>query len=120
MVSLMQRLLDASPRGRAWSVVVLVALSLAALIALPRLTIDRSDDRLVSTTAPGWADFVHMQADFGAEQTLLIYLRAKDLWTEQRLKQLQQLTFDLEDPVLGWRTVDSGQRRRRAAARAFF
>ncbi|MGE0485998.1 MAG: MMPL family transporter [Gammaproteobacteria bacterium] len=97
MVRIMQRLLDAGPRGRAWSVVVLLSLSLAAGLALPRLAIDRSDDRLVSTAAAGWTDFTRMQADFGAEQTLLVYLRADDLWTEQRLKQLQQLTFDLED-----------------------
>lgn len=93
----MRALLASSPRGRAWAGFVLVMVSVAALFALPRLTIDRSDDRLIDTSAPGWRDFVRMQEDFGAEQTLIIYLRADDLWTEARLKQLQQLAFDLED-----------------------
>lgn len=94
---MMQRMLAAGPRGRAWAAGILLVTTIAAALALPRLAIDRSDDRLISTEAPGWADFTRMQDDFGAEQTLIIYLRAADLWTEPRLKQLQQLTFDLED-----------------------
>ena len=97
MVELMQRLLGPDARGRMRALLILIAVSIAAGLALPRLTIDRSDDRLISTDAPGWRDFTRMQADFGAEQTLILYLRAKDLWTEERLKQLQQLSFDLED-----------------------
>ncbi|MEQ8662195.1 MAG: MMPL family transporter, partial [Gammaproteobacteria bacterium] len=97
MLKLMRALLASGPRGRRRGALVLVVVSLAALAALPRLTIDRSDDRLVSTRAAGWQDFTRMQADFGAEQTLIVYLRADDLWTEARLKQLQQLAFALED-----------------------
>jgi len=93
----MRALLASGPRGRAWAGFVLLTVSVAAIVALPRLTIDRSDDRLIDTSAPGWRDFVRMQDDFGAEQTLIIYLRADDLWTEARLKQIQQLGFDLED-----------------------
>ncbi|MEX2479341.1 MAG: MMPL family transporter [Gammaproteobacteria bacterium] len=93
----MQRVLAAGPRGRAWAALFLCAGTLAAALALPRLTLDRSDDRLISTDAPGWTDFKRMQEDFGAEQTLIVYLRAPDLWTEARLKQLQQFTFALED-----------------------
>ncbi|MEQ8230121.1 MAG: MMPL family transporter, partial [Gammaproteobacteria bacterium] len=97
MVRLMRRLLATGPRGRRRAALVLVVVSLAALAALPRLGIDRSDDRLVSTDAPGWQDFTRMQADFGAEQTLIVYLRADDLWSRERLEQLQQLAFELED-----------------------
>ena len=38
-----------------------------------------------------------MERDFGAEQSVIIYLRAEDLWTRERLVQLQQLGFALED-----------------------
>lgn len=94
---MIERLLAAGPRGRLIALLTLVVLTAAAAFKLPELTIDRSDDRLIDTEAPGWAAFEQMQADFGAEQTVIIYLRAQDLWTEARLKQLQQLTFDLED-----------------------
>lgn len=94
---MIERLLAAGPRGRLLAFGVLLALSIAAGLKLPELTIDRSDDRLISTDDAGWAAFAQMQNDFGAEQTVIIYLRAADLWTRERLLQLQQLSFDLED-----------------------
>ena len=97
LVSVMRNLLAPGPRGRLYAALLLLVISIGAALQVPYLVVDRSDDRLISPTAPGWADFQQMQEDFGAEQTLIIYLRAADLWTEQRLKQLQQLTFDLED-----------------------
>ncbi len=94
---MIQRLLAAGPRGRLLAFAALVTVSMAAGVALPRLTIDRSDDRLIGTDDPGWAAFMRMQEQFGAEQSVIIYLRARDLWTQERLHQLQQLTFALED-----------------------
>jgi predicted RND superfamily exporter protein len=93
----MERLLSAGPKGRLWALLILVVATAAALFELPHLKIDRSDDRLVSQNDRGWSDFQRMQEDFGAEQSVVIFLRAPDLWTYDRLRQLQQLTFDLED-----------------------
>lgn len=94
---MLERILAAGPRGHLWSLLVLLAVSIAAAVQIPSLTIDRSDDRLTSRDDPGWAALQRVQADFGGDQTVLIYLRADDLWTEARLKQLQTLSFALED-----------------------
>lgn len=94
---MIQRLLSAGPRGRLIAFVALAAISVAAGLKLPEVTIDRSDDRLIGTDDPGWTAFQRTQENFGHEQSVIVYLRARDLWTEARLKQLQQLSFDLED-----------------------
>lgn len=94
---MIERILAAGPRGRWLAFLFLVAVSVTAGVQLPRLAIDRSDDRLISEENPGWRAFQRMQAAFGGEQGVVIYLHAADLWTEERLKELQQLTFALED-----------------------
>lgn len=94
---MIERIISAGPLGRALGLVVLLVGTLAAIIALPHLAIDRSDDRLISETDPGWSPYQQMQSDFGAEQSVVIFLRTRDLWTPERLKELQQLTFALED-----------------------
>lgn len=94
---MIERLLTIGPNGRVLAIFVLVVLSFAAALALPDLKVDRSDDKLISHDDPGWDDFNQMQADFGDEQTVLIYLRTKDLWTSARLRELREVTFALED-----------------------
>lgn len=94
---MIERVLAAGPLGRWLSLFILLSVSVSAGVYLPDLTIDRSDDRLISEEDSGWPAFQRMQTAFGSEQSVLIYLHAEDLWTEKRLKQLQQLTFSLED-----------------------
>lgn len=94
---MIERLLAAGPRGRLLAFGLLLALSVAAVMQLPALKIDRSDDRLISTDDPGWEAFSQVQDEFGDEQSVVIYLRAQDLWTFERLRQLQELTFALKD-----------------------
>lgn len=94
---MVERILTAGPRGRLFALFVLVAVSVAAAIKLPELRIDRSDDRLISEDNPGWADFHRLERDFGDEQSVLVYAHAPDLWTEERLKQLQAVTIALEN-----------------------
>ena len=94
---MIERLLTAGPRGRSVALVALVVISIAAWLQLPHLKLDRSDDRLISKDDPGWAQFHRMQADFGSEQSVIVYLRAKDLWTVERLKQLQAVTIAFEN-----------------------
>ncbi|MEZ0148243.1 MAG: MMPL family transporter [Candidatus Reddybacter sp.] len=79
------------------SLLALIFISGAAWQQLPGLEIDRSDNKLISPTDRGWIDLKRMEEDFGVEETVLIYFHDADLWTTERLKQLQKLTFDLED-----------------------
>ena len=94
---MIERLLAIGWKGQFASLIFLLFVSLAAWQQLPDLQIDRSDGKLISPTDPGWADLQRMEDDFGAEETVLIYIRDADLWSTERLKQLQKLTFDLED-----------------------
>lgn len=93
----MERLLAVGRTGQALFLIILTLLSIAAWQLLPALQINRNDDKLISPSDPGWDKLHRMEADFGAEETVLIYLRDADLWSPERLKQLQKLTFDLED-----------------------
>ena len=94
---MIERILTLGPRGRLAMLALLVLVSIAALTQLPRLKIDRSDERLVGATDPGWPALHQQQKDFGNEQAVLVYLRAKDLWTTERLTALQKVAFALED-----------------------
>ena len=94
---MINRLLTLDRGGRFGALVVVVAVSIAAWTQLPNLKLDRSDDRLISADDPGWNQFHQMQADFGDEQSVIVYLRAKDLWTVERLKQLQAVVIAFEN-----------------------
>lgn len=91
------RILTLGPRGRLLMLALLVIASAAAALQLPRLKIDRSDERLVGTSDPGWAALRQMQKDFGDEQSVIVYLRASNLWTPERLQALQDVTYALEN-----------------------
>ncbi|MEM7542877.1 MAG: MMPL family transporter [Pseudomonadota bacterium] len=94
---MVERLLTANLRGRLWGLAVILALSALAWSQLPKLYIDRSDERLIRDDHPGWDAFNAMTENFGGEESVLIYLRADDLWTAERLKQIQDLGFAIED-----------------------
>ena len=51
---MIKRILTSGPHGRLAMLAFLVLVSVAALTQLPRLKIDRSDERLVGATDPGW------------------------------------------------------------------
>ncbi|MBI2799863.1 MAG: MMPL family transporter [Gammaproteobacteria bacterium] len=94
---MIERLLTLGPRGRFVMFALLVLVSLAAISQLPHLKIDRSDERLVGADDPGWPALRQMQKDFGAEQAVIVYLRAKDMWTTARLTAIQKATYALQD-----------------------
>lgn len=101
-----ERLLTLSARGRFVALCLLLLVSMLAALQLPRLRIDRSDERLISREDAGWPALRELQARFGAEEAVLIYLRADDLWTPARLRALEEFTLALER-VPGVTSVDS-------------
>ncbi|TDJ70173.1 MAG: cyclic nucleotide-binding domain-containing protein [Proteobacteria bacterium] len=94
---MVEKLLAIGPTGRIVACAFLLVVSAAAALQLPKLAVDRSDDKLISAQDPGWPALHQMEADFGDEQTVLVYVRADDLWTRERLLQLQNVVFTLED-----------------------
>ena len=94
---MIEKLFTLGPRGRFGMALLLLLGSVLAASQLPSLRIDRSDSKLVGEDAEGWADLLQMERDFGADHGVLIYLRADNLWTEERLKAIQNLGFALEE-----------------------
>jgi len=94
---MIERLLSAGTTGRLVGLTILILVSGVAALQLPQLRVDRSDEMLISKHDAGWAALHQMQDDFGKEQAVLIYVKSKDLWTRERLLQLQNVTFELED-----------------------
>lgn len=94
---MIQRILTPGPRGRWLALLLLIAISVLAALQLPHLRIDRSDERLVSKDDPGWPALREMEHNFGDEHAVFVYLRARDLWTAEKLTALQQVSFALED-----------------------
>jgi uncharacterized protein len=83
--------------GRVISLALILALSWLAALSVTSLRIDRSDDNLISPDHAGWPAYNQMTADFGIESSLLIYARAGDLWTQERLRQLEDVVIALGD-----------------------
>ena len=67
---------------------------------------DWSADKLIGESNPSWLHYRRMVANFGDNETVLIYLRAEDLWTYERLRELERFTLDIEKPP-GIESVDS-------------
>lgn len=94
---MIEKLLSVGFIGRMYALAALLLITTIAVLQFPNLQVDRSDEKLISKADKGWDALHQMQRDFGKEQTVLIYVRAEDLWTRERLLQLQKATFDLED-----------------------
>ncbi len=94
---MVERLLAPGHVGRWFACLLLIAGSLLAGWKLPDLRLDRSDERLIGEDAEGWETLRAMERDFGADQGVLVYLRAETLWTTEHLKAIQDLGFKLEE-----------------------
>jgi uncharacterized protein len=94
---MIEKLLSAGAKGRLFAFFALAIITGVTGSQVSRLQVDRSDEKLISHADEGWTALHQMQSDFGKEQTALIYVKSGDLWTRERLLELQQVTFDLED-----------------------
>lgn len=92
-----RKILTMGKWGRVISLALILALSWLAALSVTNLRIDRSDDNLISPDHAGWPAYNQMTADFGIESSLLIYARAGDLWTQARLRQLEDVVIALGD-----------------------
>ena len=95
--AVIEKLLNVGMFGRLLALACLLAISLLAASQLPNLRIDRSDERLIAADDPGWQALRQAERDFGAAQSVVIYLRSTELWSTARLLALQKVTFALQD-----------------------
>ncbi len=94
-----------SRRPWATACIVLVACTIAVVGAL-RVKVDTSYDRLISESDPGWPDYHKTVKEFGSDSTTIVYLRDENLFTPEKLAQLDELGVKLKS-VPGVERVES-------------
>ncbi len=94
---MMEKIFTVGRAGRFGMLALLLIVSALAAFQLPHLSIDRSDERLVGADDPGRPAIRQMEKNFGTEQSVFVYLRAKNLWTTGNLKAIQDTTNALLD-----------------------
>jgi uncharacterized protein len=62
-----------------------------------RIHIDTSYESLISEEDEGWPDYREMVNAFGSDNTTIIYVRDKDLWSPERLRLLEDLVIKIEE-----------------------
>ncbi|MEP4378370.1 MAG: MMPL family transporter [Alphaproteobacteria bacterium] len=83
-------------RNRLVSLVLLILITLGLVSGLPNLQIDTSYDSLISENDPGWPGYRETVAEFGSDNTTIIYIRDTDLWTEDKLLAIEDTVVALE------------------------
>ncbi|OSQ36062.1 MMPL family transporter [Thalassospira sp. MCCC 1A01428] len=93
----MQNFLTLGVRHRALTALFIAAITLACGMGLNKLRVDTSFDSLISDSDPTKVIYEKIKQEFGSDNTTIIYVRASDLWTEDRISALQEMHYALED-----------------------
>jgi len=102
---------------RLQTILILVVGSLLAAAGIPKLTVDTSFDSLIPRDDPRRQVYNSVLNDFGSDDLSIIYVRDAQLWTPEKLAQLEalqrafkQLEFvQRVDSLFSLRTVESNQ-----------
>ncbi len=84
-------------RHRLIAALLVLAFSAIAVGGLLRLKIDTSYDSLISENDPGRPAYETNIAEFGSDNTTIVYLRDEALFTEERLLLIEDLIAALEE-----------------------
>ncbi len=76
--------------------VFLLAVTLFAAIGIQRLEIDTGIDSLIPADDPARQIYQKVMGEFGTDNKTIVYIKDKDLWTPDKLIQLEQLHLALE------------------------
>ncbi len=71
--------------------------SIFAILGLEHLEVDTSLDSLISNDDPQTQIYERVVAEFGSDDSTLIYLRDAELWSEKKLRALEELHYAFED-----------------------
>lgn len=93
---MVEQIMTLGARSRLLSLVILIAISGVLVSGLPKLQIDTSYDALISENDPGWPGYRETVAEFGSDNTTIIYIQDPDLWTEDKLLAIEDATIALE------------------------
>ena len=94
---MVHQILTFGVRQRLLSAILVVVFTAVAVLGLLRLEIDTSYDSLISENDPGRPAYEANIAEFGSDNTTIIYLRDAALFSEERLLLIEDLIAGLEE-----------------------
>tara|TARA_R110001583_G_scaffold7571_1_gene37402 strand:- start:77740 stop:80559 length:2820 start_codon:yes stop_codon:yes gene_type:complete len=95
--SFVQNFLTLGVRHRALTALFIAAITIACGFGLDKLRVDTSFDSLISDSDPTKIIYEKIKDEFGSDNTTMIYIRASNLWTEDRISALEEMHYALED-----------------------
>ena len=84
-------------RHRIISAMVLLLITIASIVGCMKLNIDTSLTILTKKTGPSVETYHNVSKNFGSDDITVIYFRDNNLFTPERLKQIEDLTYELCD-----------------------
>ena len=96
-MSRVEKIFTFGGRNKLMALALVILFSAIALNGLKHLRIDTSYESLISEQNAGWSDYQQAVADFGSDNTTILYIKDDDLWTPETLFLLEELLFELEE-----------------------
>ena len=94
---MVEQLLTFGSRYRLLSFLLVIAFTAVAAGGLIQLKVDTSYDSLISESDPGRPAYLATIEEFGSDNTTIIYLKDEKLFSSERLTQLEDLTYALQE-----------------------
>ena len=94
---MIQNIITFGYRNKTLSVILLIIFCFAAVGGLLKIQIDTSYESLISQEDEGWPDYKETVEEFGSDNTTIIYIKDKDLWSPERLRLLEDLVIKIEE-----------------------
>ena len=93
----MQTVLTFGVRHRWITLIFLLLVTALTAPGLQKLRVDTSFDSLISDSDPTKITYEAVKREFGSDNTTIVYVRSDELWTEERLLDLEEMHYALED-----------------------
>ena len=94
---MIQNIITFGYRNKTLSIVLLIVFCFVSVGGLLKIQIDTSYESLISQEDEGWPDYKETVEEFGSDNTTIIYVKDKDLWSPERLRMLEDLVLKIEE-----------------------
>lgn len=94
---MVRNILTFGAQNRLIALGILIALTVVAALGIPKLQKDTSRRALISVEDPGWPAYRETLDKFGPDNITIVFVFDPELFTEPKLKRLEQLHHELLD-----------------------
>lgn len=94
---MVRKILTFGAENRLFALAILVALTVVAVLGVPKLQKDTSRRTLISVEDPGWPAYRDAIKTFGSDNITIVFVSDPNLFTEEKLKTLEELHHKLLD-----------------------